>query len=91
MSYKDVNYSVTHSIQRFEERYHKKLTISEYNDIVKLVRCSISSNNNITSKKRVTKHNIQYVVNIKYNGFNITATYETERDTITTFLPFRYI
>lgn len=91
MSYRDTNYSVAHSIQRFEERYHKKLTISEYKDLVKIVRLSILSNNGITSKKQVSKNNIQYVINIKYKGTDIIATYETERDTITTFLPFRYI
>ena len=87
MAHRDATYSIAHSLQRFEERYHKTITVDQYNILVKRVREAIKENKSVTAAKKISKSNIQYVVNIDFEGNEIIATYETERDTITTFLP----
>lgn len=84
---KGVDYSVIHSIQRFEERYGKKISEKEYAELVEIVKKMISKNENIVGKMKQGDKNIQYVLKFHYDGIYIMPTFETERDTITTFLP----
>jgi hypothetical protein len=50
-TYRDVNYSLLHSLQRFKERYKNDLSISQYNDLIKYIQKLIDENSNIQSKK----------------------------------------
>lgn len=84
---RDSEYSITHSLQRFEERYCRTLSIAEYKDLVLQVRELIQQNRNITSRKVLSPTNTQYVVELEFAGIDVISTYETERNTITTFLP----
>jgi len=86
MSYRDITYSLTHSLQRFEERYCKTLSVEQYHILVDLVRKLIKEKRFISVKK-LTNTNLQYVVNLEFENIDVIATYETERNTITTFLP----
>lgn len=87
MDHRDFKYSVIHSLQRFEERYCKTLTVDQYKILVKLVRDAIKENTFVTAVKKISDSNTQYVVNLEFQDINVIATYETERNTITTFLP----
>lgn len=89
MSFRDKDYSIQHSIQRFEERYGKIISKNQYNILVEVVRNYIRENKFITGVNKVSKTNTQYVVNFIYENVNIIATFETERDCITTFLPYK--
>jgi hypothetical protein len=87
---KDTMYSFNHSVQRFKERYDKDLTLKQYNlwnDSIKNVCNDNKSNENIKiiSKTKVNNNNTSYTVQLIKE--NIYMVFETERNTITTFLP----
>jgi len=88
-TYKDINYSLMHSLQRFEERYNQKISINQYYNLVKQARTFIAQNKNIKSKSVVSNLNVQYVITMELDNKEIWVVFETERDTITTFLPIK--
>lgn len=81
-----MNYSKQHSTDRFEERYGYGLSSSDYDKLVKDVRTMIANNQNIESKTKI-ENGWSYVLKFNFNGIDVMPTFETERDTITTFLP----
>ncbi len=81
------DYSKEHSRQRFLERYGKTINDKQYDQIVNTVRKMISENNNIKGKNKMSKTNMQYVVSLIFEDQDILAVFETERNTVTTFLP----
>lgn len=86
---RDNNYSKEHSQQRFFERYGKIINDKEYELMVNSVRKMIDNNINIRSKNKASKTNTQYVIQTKIENQDILAVFETERNTITTFLPIK--
>lgn len=87
---KDNDYSYAHSVQRFNERYGKDLTLKDYQDWCKSAKqlingCSVNDMT-IISKQIVNQKNTSYVIHYKLS-YDLYFVYETERDTITTFLP----
>lgn len=84
---RDGEYSIAHSLQRFEERYCRTLTLNEYKELTKTVRNLIATKTSISDVKELSPKNTQYVVSLEFAGIEVIATYETARDTITTFLP----
>lgn len=95
---KDNNYSFDHSVQRFKERYDRELTLKNYQNWCKNAKDVINGKTIddmiIISKQKVNDMNTSYVIHYKLlidihdkSHTDIYFVYETERDTITTFLP----
>jgi hypothetical protein len=89
---RDSAYSVDHSLQRYKERYGKELDLQEYNlwnDMAKSFINNDKKNENIStvSKIKVNDKNTSYTLKIINKDEIIYAVFETERNTITTFLP----
>ena len=95
---KDNNYSFDHSVQRFKERYDRELILKNYQSWCKNAKDAIGGktidNMTILSKQKVNDMNTSYVIHYRslvdiYDKLptDIYFVYETERDTITTFLP----
>ncbi len=92
------NYSFDHSVQRFKERYDRELVLKNYQNWCKhakdIIGGKIIDNMAILSKQKVNDANISYTIHYKslidmHDKLltDIYFVYETERDTITTFLP----
>lgn len=88
---KDSNYSFEHSVQRFEERYGKVLTLEVYNKWNNLVKKwfldKLDANFTLISEDKASKTNTSYIVKYNSDIGVIYFTFETERNCITTFLP----
>lgn len=88
---RDNEYSVQHSIERFQERYNTTLTTKQYYDLCNMVREMVQNNQNITgieitSRKPLIK---QWILRFNWNNMEIIPVFESKRDCITTFLPMR--
>ncbi len=95
---KDNEYSFDHSVQRFKERYNRELVLKNYQNWCKNAKDAISGKTiddmTILSKQKVNNTNTSYVIHYKLLidahdklPTDMYFVYETERDTITTFLP----
>jgi len=87
---RDNNYSFDHSVQRFKERYDKELTLKDYQFWCKcakeLINGKVFDDMIILSAQKASSTNMSYVIYYKLS-YDLYFVYETERDTITTFLP----
>ena len=88
---KDSNYSFEHSVQRFEERYEKVLTLELYNKWNTLVKKWFLDKKDadftLISEDNASKTNKSYIVKYNTEIGVVYFTFETERNCITTFLP----
>ena len=88
---RDNEYSIKHSIERFQERYNTVLTPKQYEELCTIVKKMVQNNQNvagteITSRKPLIQ---QWILRFTWNDMEIIPVFESKRDCITTFLPLR--
>lgn len=84
---KNILYSLEHSLQRFEERYCSLIQPDDYHKLVTIVREMVNEYKNVVSVEKGSSGQDIYVLQFTFQGQTVKPTFDTARDTITTFLP----
>ena len=85
---KNKDYSIQHCKERLQERYNIELNENDYVTLCNNARQKIK-NNEIRGKEPKKGPVQNYFVELYYQNKPVICVFEVERDTITTFVPWR--